>query len=158
MVTPTPHPNSPTSHPVPMTPTDLSHMLQEHKHVITFSLLVVKVAVTTHVRRIQYRPQKVGREERGGDSRKGREVTAGKGGEVTAGKGGGGHNGKGRADYLRIIVAAAIWDVLLLVSPWASKAWNTCPGQSTLTVNSLSYACVHTCAHVHTHHLHVVGR
>ena len=99
---------------------------------------------------------------------KGGEVTAGKGGgghsregrggEVTAGKGGGGHNGKGRADYLRIIVAAAIWDVLLLVSPWASKAWNTCPGQSTLTVNSLSYACVHACAHVHTHHLHVVGR
>ena len=92
---------------------------------------------------------------------KGGEVTAGKGGgghsregrggEVTAGKGGGGHNGKGRADYLRIIVAAAIWDVLLLVSPWASKAWNTCPGQSTLTVNSLSYACVHACAHIHTH-------
>ena len=79
-----------------MTPTDLSHMLQKHKHVITFSLLVVKVAVTTHMRRIPYRPQKVGREERGGDSREGRgghsregrEVTAGKGGEVTMEKGG----------------------------------------------------------------------
>ena len=88
MATPTPHPHSPTSHPVPMTPTDLSHMLQKHKHIITFSLLVVKVAVTTHMRRIQYRPQKVGREERGGHSREGGEVTAGKREEVTAGKGG----------------------------------------------------------------------
>ena len=87
MVTPTPHPHSPTSHPVPMTPTDLSHMLQKHKHVITFSLLVVKVAVTTHMRRIQYRPQKVGREGRGGEGRsqQGREgeVTMEKGGQIT---------------------------------------------------------------------------
>ena len=40
-------------------------------------------------------------------------------------------------------MARAIWAVLLLVSPWASRAWNTCTGQSTLAVNSLVLSHTH---------------
>ena len=49
---------------------------------------------------------------------------------------------------MRIIVAEAIWAVLLLVSPWASRAWNTYTWQSTLSELSLT--------HSHTHHTYML--